>query len=34
MTKQDTQLLEKLAIAIGDTQTNAVQSFIPEGRAL
>ena len=30
MTKQDTQLLEKLAIAIGDTQTNAVQSFIPE----
>ncbi|WP_319498630.1 flavodoxin domain-containing protein [uncultured Cohaesibacter sp.] len=30
MTHQDTLLLEKLALAIGETQTNAIQSFIPE----
>ncbi|WP_319532002.1 flavodoxin domain-containing protein [uncultured Cohaesibacter sp.] len=30
MTQQDTQILEKLAIAIGETQSTAVQSFIPE----
>nr|WP_321459750.1 flavodoxin domain-containing protein [uncultured Cohaesibacter sp.] len=29
MTLQDTQILEKLAMAIGETQTGEVQSFIP-----